>query len=88
MRLDTLYDIDFKRVRDGLLDVNTKLTHFKSAEYMTTIAAMFLLLCERFSVDPRKALEVADRVLRRASDRNPVELRAVRRYLREEIKES
>lgn len=85
VRLDRLYDIDFEDVANGALHINTKLTKFSPAAYLGTLAAMFLLVCERLKVDPRRVLETTDRVLRRALDRQPVKVRAVRRWLREEI---
>ena len=74
MRLDALYDVKWwliKQASFAWIDVLDKIKHKTPAQVVTATAVTFLLVCERFDLDPRHVLTVADRVVRRARDVDP-----------------
>lgn len=75
-------------MRDTLYAVVSRVLQPSQPEKaVQALGIVFLLVCERFEVSPRKVLEVADRVLRdMTNNEDAVTVRAARRYLREEVK--
>lgn len=49
------------------------------------IGIVFLLICERFGARPAEVLEVSTRVMRHFHEKEPHNLRALRRFLKEEF---
>lgn len=85
LRMDRLYDASFNKLRKGIYAWVHAQVRERPENTVAAAAAMFLLLCQRYKLSPRRVLDVSERVLRDASDRQPVELRAMRRLLREEL---
>jgi hypothetical protein len=52
---------------------------------VAAVATLFLIICKRYRVDVRRVLETTDRIVRDAQETHPVEMRAMARYLREEL---
>jgi len=90
MRYDRLYDVRWrwiKQVSFAYLDTLDKISHKTPAQVVSGVAVLFLLVCERFELDPRRVLETADRILRRARDVEPMYPRGIAEYLTRELRE-
>lgn len=85
MRLDRLYTISLRSVARMIMAWLDKAQHREPETLIASTGIAFLALCERFDVPPRRALEVAERVLRDAQDKQPAEIRALRAYLQNEL---
>lgn len=62
----------------------TKLTKTPNMVVMG-VAVLFLLVCERFKLEPREVLDTAARVLRRAREVEPQYPRGISEYLHKEL---
>jgi len=87
MRLDRLYSVNLQRVRRMVMSWLTKGQDHQPETLVTSSAITFLALCERFGVSPRRALEVADRVMRDSLHRQQAEIKALQLYLRHELRD-
>ena len=88
MRLDRLYDVtwaDLRLVAYNWIDRLDKQKIRRPADIVAGLGVLFLLVCERYDLDPREALVVSDRILRRATEVTPMYPRAMRAYLRHEV---
>lgn len=91
MRLDRLYDVRWDTLKLAAFSWITKVQKLDAEvgmppnNVLTGLGVTFLLACERWKLDPRQALEVCDRVLRRAKDVNPQFPRGIAAYLKEEF---
>lgn len=80
-----LYDLTTVGLRDCTIRATMAVQNEKPEAIVATFATVLIMICERFRVDVRRVLEVTDRVIRDARDKHPVEMRAMDRYLREEL---
>lgn len=88
MRLERLYDVRWELLRHVTFNWIDRLDKQKIKRPVDVIAGLgvlFLLVCERFDLNPREVLTVADRVLRRAREVTPQYPRAMETWLREEV---
>ena len=88
MKHDRLYDIQWKAIREvsfSYIDRVDKLGVKSPQQVVGGIGVLFLLVCERFRLDPRRVLETSDRILRRARDVEPAVPRAIAGFLRNEL---
>lgn len=91
MRHDRLYDVRWDVIRQTTLGWFTSLDRLDKriktspADLVMSIGILFLMMCERFGLDPREVLVTADRVDRRAQEVAPQYPRGMRQYLREEL---
>jgi hypothetical protein len=85
MRPDQLANVSYKRVQEAAMAVVSGLQTYDPATIVTGAAWVFLAICRRYDVDPRRALEVADRVQRHALNVAPQYPRAIEAYCREEL---
>lgn len=88
MRHDRLYDLRWREIRQvafSWIDQLDRIAHKRPAQVVGGLAVVFLLVCERFKADPRRVLETAERILRRAQDTEPMYPGAIRDYLRSEM---
>ena len=89
MKLQALYNVRWnlvKRTLFGWFAMFDQLGYRPSPG--DTVAASgigFLLVCERFNVDPREVLNTCDRIVRRQDTINPEFPRAIRMFLKEEM---
>ena len=60
----------------------------KPPQVVTGIAVTFLLICKRFKLSPKDVLQVADNIIRRARSVEPMYVRAIDAYLKEELKDA
>lgn len=58
---------------------------FRPENQITGLAAMFLLLCERFEFEPRVALQAAENMLRAARYADADHFQGVRDYLADQL---
>ena len=90
MRHSKLYEFNWRSLQhvafgwlDGLAD------HIKPQEFILTTAILFLLVCRRYRLDARAVLDTAARVIKLAADNyGSLELRAIRTYLKEELRDA
>ncbi len=83
--LDRLHRVTPHQLKTyALLSLNL-LQRRRPQEIVAAIAAVFILLCRRYKVDPRGVLDTVDTMVRHASEEHPVEMRALKRYLREDL---
>lgn len=77
---------DVRRTAFGWLD---RIQHqrLRPSAAVAGLGVTFILICDRFKLDPRRVLEVADRMIRRADDTEPQYTRAIREYMRREMVE-
>lgn len=90
MRHDRLYDVQWRQVKQAAfawIDSLQRLKHTAPVQVVTGTALNFLLVCERFKLNPRRVLETADKVLRRAREADPQYPRAIAQYLKEELRD-
>ena len=88
MRHDRLYDVQWALVKQVSFAYLTQLDKIKirnPSQVVVGIAVLFLLVCERFRLDPPRVLETAGRVLRRARDVEPQYPRGIAEYLQKEL---
>lgn len=89
MRHDRLYDVKWRLVKQAsfaYIDMMDR-TGLRNTPNMVVIgvSVLFLLVCERFKLEPRRVLETADRVLRRAREVEPQFPRGIAEYLAKEL---
>ena len=58
----------------------------RPVDLINSTAILLLLLCERYNLDVRRALEASDRVLADARQNQPLIPRVLARYLKEELR--
>lgn len=90
MRHDRLYDVNWHLLRHvtfGWIDRLDKVKQKTPADIVMAAAINLLLICERFGLDPRRVMDTADRVVRRARDVAPQYPRAIEQYLKEELRD-
>ena len=85
LNIDKLYDLTAHGIRECSMRVLTHLQKEKPEAAVGAVAVLLLMICERYFVDVRRVLEVTDRIIRDAREKHPVEMRAMSRYLREEL---
>ncbi len=85
LRLDTLYDVKVYDLKQVIFHVTNTLSTHTPAQIVAGVGALFLLLCKRYGVEPRRVLEANERMMRDAQDNHPVEMRAIKTYLREDL---
>jgi hypothetical protein len=85
MRREQLFNVSYKDIQIATWEA---LNAFQNHTPQTLVAAMgwlFLAVCKRYDIDPRDALDAADRTMRRALDVAPQYPRALAEYCREEL---
>lgn len=85
MSMDKLYHASFDRLRKGMYQWIHAQHNEQPEDTLCASGAMFLLLCRNYRIEPRRALEVAERVLRDAEGFQAVNIRALKRLIREEM---
>ena len=88
MRLEQLYDVRWELIKQAAIAwfVGLDMTAHKApSQVVMGIAINFILVCERFGLNPREVLTVTDRVIRRSREHTPQYVRGMEQYLREEI---
>lgn len=85
MRLDRLYDLTAIGIKNTAMRMLMTVQREKPEQVVVAIAVLFIEICARYHADVRRVLETTDRILRDARDKHPVEMRAMARYLREEL---
>lgn len=48
-------------------------------------AITLILICERYNLNPREVMDIADRVIRKSWDLDPRYVRGIRDYFKEEL---
>jgi hypothetical protein len=84
---DAVMNANLNKTRHVAATVLDGLQNFAAPEQMTGLAAMFLLLCERFDFEPRVALQAAENMLRHAKFADADHFQGVRDYLAAELKD-
>jgi len=82
MRLDHIYSVDLSQVRHSIAAWLGGADRRGPEAHVAAAAVALIAICERFKMKPRPVLEAAERIMR---DGNPVEVRALRMYLKEEL---
>jgi len=85
VNLDKLYDLTAVGIKTTALLMLTRAQKERPAQITAAIATLFLAVCRRYRIEPRRVLEVTDRIMRDAQEKHPVEMRAMARYLKEEL---
>jgi hypothetical protein len=91
MRYDKLYDVDWHLLRHvtfGWIDAIGRIKRASPADVVVAAAINLLLVCERFKLNPRRVMDTADRVVRRARDVAPQYPRAIEQFLNEEFQDN
>lgn len=76
-----------KQVCQQWLDSLDRVKYNIPAQVVMANAVIFLLTCERFKLNPREVLDIADTVIRKSFDIDPRYVRGIREYLKEELKD-
>jgi len=88
MRHDRLYDVKWALLRHASfawIDSMDRLKMRHPADVVMATAVCLILICQRFGLEPRRVMDTADRVLRRAKDVTPQYPRAIEHWLKEEF---
>lgn len=80
-----LYDLTAIGIKNTAVRMLGTVQKERPEQVVAAIATLFLSVCKRYAVDPRQVLDVTYRIMRDAADKHPVEMRAMNRYLREEL---
>lgn len=83
--LDKLHEVTPLALKNYAMLALNLLQRRKPAEIVAAIGTVFILLCKRYRVDPRKVLDVNDKMIRVAQEEHSVEMRALARYLKEDL---
>lgn len=84
MNKDLLNLIPSRLAAQRTFDVIDRVQEWPPHEQVVALAATFLLLCETQRVNPRDALQTAERIINHAEGKLP-EFAAVRQYLKDEV---
>jgi hypothetical protein len=85
LQLTKLYDLTAIGIKNTAMRMLGTVQKEQPEQVVAGIAALFLGICERYGVEPRRVLETTDRIIRDARDKHPVEMRAMARYMRKEL---
>jgi hypothetical protein len=85
--LTRIYDITPLLVKNVAMKVCGVLQKERPEVFLAGFACMFVEVCRVMHVEPRAVLDASDRIMRAAEDRHPVELRALRRFITDDIVE-
>jgi hypothetical protein len=85
LNLTKLYDLTALGTKDTTMKLLGTLQSERPEAVVAAVATLFLIICKRYRVDVRRVLETTDRIVRDAQETHPVEMRAMARYLREEL---
>lgn len=55
------------------------------AQVVMASAIVLIMICERYNLNPREVMGIADRVIRNGWDLDPRYLRGIREYFKEEL---
>lgn len=83
--LDRLMNVNVREVKAVVMRSVFRSTKETAVNMVAATAMLLILLCERHNIGVVEVLGAADRMLRKAADTMPVEVRALRRYVREEL---
>jgi hypothetical protein len=83
--IQKLYNVTPRAMKDVALKCCGVLQRSQGETVVAGVACFFLAICKRYDMDVRRVLDVTDRVIRDAQDKDPVEMRALATYLREEL---
>lgn len=86
MRRDQLYNVTCADVAGVARRCISVTQDYTPQEIVGGLALTFLLLCEHVGIHPGNALEAGGRIINRFHDTDPGNLRGLRRYLKEEIR--
>lgn len=85
---DQMFNVQWayvKRVGQQWLDAMDRTRMTIPGQVVLGIAVTFLMICKRYELNPREALDVADRVIRKGWDLDHRYLRGMRDYFKEEL---
>lgn len=84
--IDQLMSARLADVESLAFQVIDRLQNYGRAQQVQVLGILFLMLCQEFGLDERRTLEVADRILNDAENRNDRStMFAVREYIKEEL---
>ena len=83
--LDRLFNLSVADVKATVMRTVFRSKGEAAPTLVAATAMMLLLLCERHKIKVTEVLTAANNMLRVAQDKMPVEIRALRRYVREEL---
>ena len=85
LNISKLYDLTALGIKNASVRIVGSLQKEQPEQVVAAIATVFLAVCKRYRLDVRQVLDVTYRIIRDAQDKHPVEMRAMARYLREEL---
>jgi len=88
LNIAKLYDVHTVGIKDVAMRIIMTLSKERPEAVVAGLATLFILICKRYGVEVRAVLDVTDRVLRDAADTHPVEIRALKRYLKQELNDA
>jgi chorismate mutase len=85
LRIDKLYDVTSIGIKNVSIRMLTAAQKEKPEAIVSAIATLLLMVCKRYRIEPREVLDVTTRIIRDAQESHPVEMRAMQRFLREDL---
>lgn len=85
LKIDKFYDLTAVGIKNVSVRMLTSAQQEKPEAIVAALATLLITVCRRYGVEVRRVLEVTERIVRDAQDKHPVEMRAMARYLREEL---
>jgi hypothetical protein len=83
--MQKLYTVTPRAMKDVALKCCGVLQRTQGETVVAGVACFFLFICKRYDMDVRQVLDTTERVIRDSQDKDPVSLRALATYLREEL---
>ena len=91
MKLQDMYNVRWNLVKRTLFAWFTMLDQVGyrpgAGDVVAASGIGFLLICERFGVDPREVLNTCNRIVTKAEDIDPEYPRAIRMFLKKELRD-
>lgn len=85
--VERIMNTDLRDVRQAAVQVIDSVQVLRPEEQIAGLGVLFLMLCDRFDLPPRRALEAASNMLLGARYRDETHFEALRLYLHHELKE-
>mgnify|MGYP000231654092 CR=1 FL=1 len=88
---DQMFNVQWhfvKQVCQQWLSALDKQKYKLPGQVVVASAITLIMICERYKLNPREVMDIADRVIRKGWDLDPRYIRGMRDYYKEELKDA
>jgi hypothetical protein len=85
---DSMFNVQWhfvKQVCQSWLNSLDKQKYKLPGQIVVASAVTLIMICERYKLNPREVMDIADRVIRKGWDLDPRYIRGMRDYFKEEL---